>query len=305
MSCDNIQHNGDVIKKMMRSFAKAQDPHFAAWIESNVAFPNSMVDRITPVTTQAEIDYLINNHNLRDEWPVTCEPFLQWFIEDNFSDNRPDFDRIEGVQFVTDITPYEKIKIRLLNGGHSVLGIFGALMGIPTIDACMEDRQLRTVLRKFWNDEATPILDVVAGIDLDEYKNSLQERFGNPNIKDKVSRICSESSAKLPKFLLSTITENLHKGGNIEIATFLLASWCYYSDQQVDNHGRPIEIIDTMKGKLQAAAQQTLEDPSAFLRVHEVFGDLGQNRSFKDLYVRYVSQIYENPNIEEQLANIV
>lgn len=304
MSCDNIQHNGDVIKKMMCAFTKAQDPDFADWIAQHVAFPNSMVDRITPVTTTAELSYLADRCNLGDEWPVTCEPFLQWIIEDNFSDGRPDFDKIAGVQFVADVTPYEKMKIRLLNAGHSVLGIFGALMGIPTIDACMANDQLRKALRKFWNSEATPILDEVEGIDLDEYKNNLEERFGNANIKDNVSRICSESSAKLPKFLLPTIRENLQQGGNIEIATLLIAAWCYYSDKQIDNHGQPLEIIDTMQEELRAAAQRRQEEDSAFLMVHEVFGDLGANEIFRGSFTKRVLDIYANPDISKQLADL-
>jgi mannitol 2-dehydrogenase len=135
------------------------------------------------------MDYLKDQFGLEDAWPVTCEPFLQWIIEDDFSNGRPDFDKVDGVQFVTDVTPYEKMKIRLLNAGHSVLGIFGALMGIQTIDACMENEQLREVLRKFWYEEAIPILDKVKGIDLDQYTDNLQVRFANPNIKDSVSRI--------------------------------------------------------------------------------------------------------------------
>jgi mannitol 2-dehydrogenase len=262
MSCDNIQHNGDVTRKMLLSFLSAQDKDLASWVEKEVAFPNSMVDRITPVTTVAEMDYLKDQFNLEDEWPVTCEPFLQWVIEDNFSNGRPDFDKVKGVQFVPDVTPYEKMKIRLLNAGHSVLGIFGALMGIQTIDACTENAQLRRVLRKFWDKEATPVLDKVEGIDLDEYKDRLLERFANPNIKDKVSRICSESSAKLPKFLFPTIKDNLHKGGEIEIATLLIAVWCYYSDKQIDQSGLPLEIIDARKDQLHHAAKKTMKFPA-------------------------------------------
>ncbi len=302
MSCDNIQHNGDVTRKMLLSFLSAQDKDLASWAEKEVAFPNSMVDRITPVTTSAEMTYLKDEFDLEDEWPVTCEPFLQWIIEDHFSDGRPDFDLVEGVQFVSDVTPYEKMKIRLLNAGHSVLGVFGALMGIPTINACMENEQLRHVLRRFWDDEATPILDQVVGIDLSAYKDSLLVRFGNPNIRDKVSRICSESSAKLPKFVLPTITENLSKGGTIEIAALLIAAWCYYSDRQTDETGQPLEIIDALKEPLHQAAQKTHEDPLSFLHVREVFGDLIDNRTFTDLYVKAVRQFYDHPKVVTHLA---
>lgn len=302
MSCDNIQHNGDVTRKMLLSFLSAQDKDLASWVEKEVAFPNSMVDRITPVTTDAEINYLKDQFNLEDEWPVTCEPYLQWVIEDNFSNGRPDFDKIKGVQFVSDVTPYEKMKIRLLNAGHSVFGIFGAAMGIETIDACTKNVQLSKVLRKFWDQEATPVLDKVEGIDLDEYKDSLLERFANPNIKDKVSRICSESSAKLPKFLIPTIHENLQKGGKIEIATLLVAVWCYASDKQIDQNGQRLEFIDAMADQLHQAAQKTTEDALSFLRVREIFGDLIENQSFTNLYTAIVNRFYENPEISVHLA---
>lgn len=302
MSCDNIQHNGTVIKKMLLSFLRAQDKDLAAWAEKEVAFPNSMVDRITPVTTAAELDYLKDHFDLEDEWPVTCEPFLQWVIEDNFSNGRPDFDKVEGVQFVPDVTPYEKMKIRLLNAGHSVLGIFGALMGIQTIDACTENAQLRKVLRKFWDQEATPVLAKVEGIDLEDYKDSLIERFANLNIKDSVGRICTESSAKLPKFVLPTIAENLQKGGEIKIATLLIAAWCYYSDKQVDQNGQPLEIVDAMADQLHQAAQKTTEDPLSFLRVKEVFGDLIENQAFTELYIELANRFYEKPEISVHLG---
>lgn len=302
MSCDNIQHNGTVIKKMLLSFLRAQDKNLAAWAEKEVAFPNSMVDRITPVTTAAELDYLKDHFDLEDEWPVTCEPFLQWVIEDNFSNGRPDFDKVEGVQFVPDVTPYEKMKIRLLNAGHSVLGIFGALMGIQTIDACTENAQLRKVLRKFWDQEATPVLAKVEGIDLEDYKDSLIERFANLNIKDSVGRICTESSAKLPKFVLPTIAENLQKGGEIKIATLLIAAWCYYSDKQVDQNGQPLEIVDAMADQLHQAAQKTTEDPLSFLRVKEVFGDLIENQAFTELYIELANRFYEKPEISVHLG---
>ena len=304
MSCDNIQHNGEVTKKMLLSFLWALDEDLASWVKEEVAFPNSMVDRITPVTTAAEIDYLKEKFDLEDEWPVTCEPFLQWVIEDNFSNGRPDFDRVEGVQFVSDVTPYEKMKIRLLNAGHSVLGIFGALMGIQTIDACMENKYLRKVLRKFWDIEVTPILDQVAGINLDDYKDSLQERFGNPNIKDKVSRICSESAAKLPKFLLPTFTENLNRGENIQIATLVIATWCYYSDKQIDQQGQPLEIIDALDDKLHTAAMGTMQDPLSFLRVKEVFGDLIENDRFTKIYSALVLDVYRSPIVLDRLKSL-
>ena len=138
LSCDNIQHNGAVTRKMLLTFAEHQDADLAGWIAEKVTFPNCMVDRITPVTTPEAIAYLKREHDLTDAWPVVCEPYVQWVVEDNFANGRPPLETL-GVQFVADVTPYEKMKIRLLNAGHSVLGIPGAIFGHPTIGACMGD----------------------------------------------------------------------------------------------------------------------------------------------------------------------
>ncbi|SIR29457.1 mannitol 2-dehydrogenase [Maribacter ulvicola] len=303
MSCDNIQHNGDVAKEMLLTFAKKQNEELAAYIEKEVSFPNSMVDRITPVTTQADINYLENTYGLKDEWPVTCEPFIQWVIEDNFSNGRPEFEKV-GVQFVPDVKPYEKMKLRLLNAGHSVLGILGAIHGHPTINACMEDDLFVTYLRAFMDEEATPILDQLEGIDLTAYKDSLQERFANPNIKDSVSRICSESSAKLPKFLIATIQDNLANAGSIKFATLVIAAWCYYSDKGIDKNGNSIAIIDAMQDQLHQAASKTQSDPLAFIRQESLFGNLINEERFTRIYSDLVQKIYADPDIKKLMIQL-
>jgi len=189
-----------------------------------------------------------------------------------------------GVQFVPDVKPYEKMKLRLLNAGHSVLGLLGAIHGHPTINACMEDDLFVSYLRAFMDKEATPVLDKLEGIDLSAYKDSLQERFANPNIKDSVSRICSESSAKLPKFLIATIQDNLANGGSIKFATLVIAAWCYYSDKAQDKNDNPIEIIDAMQEQLHQAASKTQSDPLAFIKQESLFGNLINEDKFTSLY---------------------
>ena len=225
LSCDNIQHNGDVTRKMLLAFIQRQDAGLAFWIEKEVSFPNTMVDRITPVTTPDMAELLKKRYYINDEWPVVCEPFIQWVIEDDFSNGRPLLEKV-GEQLVSDVAPYEKMKIRLLNAGHSVLGIPGAIHGHQTINACMEDMVFATFMRRFMDKEATPVLGDIEGIDLEKYKDSLEERFANPNIKDAVSRICSESSAKLPKLLIPTIKENMLRGGSNKYSVLVLAAWC-------------------------------------------------------------------------------
>ncbi|MCF3650606.1 mannitol dehydrogenase family protein [Synoicihabitans lomoniglobus] len=303
-SCDNIQHNGDMTRRMLLAFAAKQDPELARWIEREVCFPNAMVDRITPVTTPSDIEYLDTECGVKDEWPVTCEPFIQWVIEDHFCGARPAWETV-GAQFVPDVTPYEKMKIRLLNAGHSVLGLLGSIHGHATIDGCMADPLFATYLRRFMDFEATPVLDAVEGIDLDDYKDCLIERFGNPNIKDNLARICLESSSKLPKFLIPTITENLTRGGSIEYATLVIAAWCFYSDKGTSRHGAPLDIVDDLKAELNKAAADTPRDPLSFLKLKPVFGDLVRHQTFTTTYTRMVNALYENPDIARQMQTIL
>ena len=304
LSCDNIQHNGDMARTMVLAFAKKQDPALAEWIEKEVGFPNAMVDRITPVTTPEVTDYLKNTHGVDDQWCVVCEPFTQWVIEDNFSNGRPPLENV-GVQFVPDVTPYEKMKIRLLNAGHSVLGITGAIHGHPTIDACMKDVVFAKFVRQFMDKEATPILGEIEGIDIEKYKDTLEVRFANPNIKDSVSRICSESSAKLPKFLIPTLRENLENSGSIEYATFILAAWCYYSDKGIDENGEPLEIIDEQKDELHQAAKDTESNWKAFLDQPEIFGDLIENERFVKEYTSAVQAIYKEKDVRKLMDGLL
>ena len=304
LSCDNIEHNGDMARKMLLTFAQKQDAELATWIAKEVCFPNSMVDRITPVTTQADIETLANTYGVQDAWPVTCEPFIQWVVEDKFSNGRPYFDKV-GVQFVADVGPYEKMKLRLLNAGHSVLGLLGALHGHPTINACMEDETFVTYLRAFLDKEATPILGDIEGIDLEDYKDSLLQRFANPNIKDSVSRICSESSAKLPKFLIATIHENLAAGGSIQFATLVIAAWCYYSDKEVDQNGQALEIIDAMHHELHQAARETVNNPLAFIKQESLFGGLANDAHFTAVYTEMVQLIYKDGDVKKLMRGFL
>jgi len=303
-SCDNIQHNGDLTRRVLLGFARLQDQDLADWIESEVSFPNAMVDRITPVTTDADIEYLKRDFDLIDRWPVACEPYCQWVIEDRFSAGRPDWQHV-GVQFVQDVTPYEKMKLRLLNAGHSVLGILGSIHGYQTIDECMQDDLFVTYLRQFFDSEATPVLDAVEGIDLDQYKRTLVERFGNPSIADKLTRICLESSSKLPVFLIPTIRDNLHRGGDIQLASLVIATWCYYSDKHADRHGKPLEVTDQLKTELHEAAKATGEDRLSFVKFKPVFGDLASDKRFVDIYVEMVDSMYRNPDVRVHMQAII
>jgi mannitol 2-dehydrogenase len=263
-----------------------------------------MVDRITPVTTRKDTDLFKSRLGIDDRWPVFCEPFIQWIIEDNFSNGRPPWERV-GVQFVEEVEPYEKMKIRLLNAGHSLLGFAGSLAGYSTIDETVSDPLIAKLLRKFMDREVTPLLGDIKGIDPEEYKNVLVKRFENPNIKDKLSRICGESSAKIPKFLLPTIYEQLKAAGPMDICVFVVAAWCRYLEL-AGTPGFNYKIQDVMADELQQAALASIAgDPLSFLRIKPVFGVLVDNSRFVETYLEIIDNLHRSSVLEviKQLIN--
>jgi mannitol 2-dehydrogenase len=290
-SCDNIQKNGDLLKRMLIAYVKEAEPGLTDWIEKQVTFPNSMVDRITPVTTQMDIENLKSAYGIEDAWPVVCEPFIQWIIEDNYSNGRPDWESA-GAQFVQDVIPFEKMKIRLLNAGHSLLGFTGALHGYTYIHEVVNDQLFAKFLRDFMDKEVTPVLDEVPGINIGAYKDSLFERFGNSQIKDKVARICLQSSAKIPKFLLPTIREQLKVDGPIECSSLVIAAWCRYAEG-IDEAGNKYPVEDEMRVILQEKALCSHQDPLSFLRIDSIFGDLIYSKKFTVTYVNALQCLYQ------------
>jgi mannitol 2-dehydrogenase len=293
LSCDNIQQNGEVCKKMLLDYMKKAETGLVNWVRTNCTFPNSMVDRITPVTKPSAIDHIKTKYGFLDQWPVPCEPFVQWVIEDNFARGRPEWEMV-GVQFVGDVEPYEKMKIRLLNAGHSLLGLSGTLLGYQTIDEAVQDELLSSLLRKFMDEEVTPVLGVIEGIDLEKYKESLIERFSNPFIKDDLSRICAETSAKMPKFLIPTIQEQINRRGSIQFGAAIIASWCRYLEMYNTN-GYNYEVQDVMRDELlQRAKTSRIADPLAFLKIKSVFGNLSESSAFQEVYLPMIERLRRN-----------
>lgn len=291
-SCDNIQGNGNVAKKSLLNYVEKAEPELKSWIEENVSFPNAMVDRITPVTVAEDIDKLRENFMVDDQWPVVCEPFIQWVIEDDYKSGRPDWEKV-GVQFVDDVVPFENMKLRLLNAGHSVLGMLGALHGYKTIDEAARDDDFKMFLRAFMDKEASQTLGNLGGIDLEKYKDSLIERFQNIYIKDLISRICLESSAKFPIFVLPTIKAQLKNGGDFSRAAFVVAAWCKYNDG-VDENGNTYVIEDAISNELIRAAALSHQEPVRFLEIEQVFGDLKDNEAFVQAFVSSLEKLRSN-----------
>ncbi|MBD1262803.1 mannitol dehydrogenase family protein [Maribacter polysiphoniae] len=291
-SCDNIQGNGHMAKRMLLSYVQKAEPELVSWIETHVAFPNSMVDRITPATSAADIENLKASSGIDDAWPVVCEPFKQWVIEDDFTAGRPAWETV-GAQFVEDVVPYEKMKLSLLNAGHTVLGIIGALMGYDTIDESVHNPQISAFLKNYMDIEVTPTLGALEGVDLDGYKKSLLERFGNINIKDQIDRICSESSAKFPIFVLPTVNTNLEKKGSIAFASLVIAAWAMYSIGK-DENGKALNIKDAMKSILnEKGLAASTGDPKAFLEIETVFGKLKDSPTFVAAFTKAYKNIAE------------
>lgn len=225
-SCDNIQGNGDLVKKLLLQFCTiASYPEVAEWISSGaVAFPNSMVDRITPAASAAEATYVKDVLQLvDDEVPVTCESYRTWVVEDKYCNDRPDWTQV-GVTLVDSVKPYEKIKVRLLNGGHSAIGYAGFLAGFSRIDQVASNEVFQRYLRAYFR-QTSVTLTPVAGIDLPSYHDSLVSRFANPAIEDQVLRICKDGSAKIPGFILPTLAELVKEGYASHCVSFVVASW--------------------------------------------------------------------------------
>jgi mannitol 2-dehydrogenase len=292
MSCDNIQGNGHAARRSFVAFAALLDEDLGAFVEDHVAFPNSMVDRITPVTTDEDRDEVRKRFEVEDAWPVVCEPFTQWTLEDVFPLGRPPFEHA-GVQVVADVEPYELMKLRLLNASHQALCYFGYLAGYRFVHEVAQDPLFAGFLLAYMDREATPTLEPVPGIDLDAYKHELIERFSNAQVKDTVARLCAESSDRIPKWLLPVIRHNLETGGEIRLATAVVASWARYAEG-TDEQGRPIDVVDRLRDTLVAAAQRQHDEPLAFLANRDLFGDLIDNERFVTAYRSALSSLHTN-----------
>ncbi|MET3934643.1 mannitol dehydrogenase family protein [Arthrobacter sp. OAP107] len=290
MSCDNIQGNGDVARKMFAAFARLKEPELGAWVAEKVTFPNSMVDRITPVTTDVDRTAVAEEIGVEDAWPVVCEPFEQWVLEDHFSLGRPPFEDA-GVQLVEDVEPYELMKLRLLNASHQGMCYFGYLAGYRYAHEAAQDPLLARFLLDYMDNEATPTLQPVPGIDLESYKRTLIERFSNEHVKDTLARLCAESSDRIPKWLLPVIRANLDLEGEIHRSAAIVASWARY-DEGTDEQGNPIDVVDRLKEPLMAAAARQRQEPLAFISNRQIFGDLIDNERFVAAYTRVLEDLH-------------
>jgi mannitol 2-dehydrogenase len=280
-SCDNIQGNGDMMRQLFRTFLVARDAQLgedlAEWVAENVSFPNSMVDRITPAAEPEELDQALKLFGCEDQMPVTAERYRQWVIEDDFCNGRPPWDSV-GAQFVASVKPFERIKIRLLNAGHSAIAYAGYLASFETIGDIVRDPNLCAFLQRFFR-QVEPTLPQVEGIDLAAYQVKLIERFANPAIVDHCLRICKDGSAKIPEFLLPTIRELLDRGLPTDSLAFVLASYLAFLTNVLEEQGSGA-IDDPKREYLVELAQSAQGSMAVFLGGEALFGDLAKEEDF-------------------------
>lgn len=282
MSCDNIQGNGNIARKALLSFVRLKNAGLAGWIEDNVAFPNSMVDRITPVTTDTDRANVSATYGFADAWPVVAEPFEQWVLEDKFTTGRPSLEEV-GVQIVDDVEPYELMKLRLLNASHQVMSYLGYLSGHRYVHEVCTDPLFNDFILGYMEQEATPTLLPVPGIDLDAYRKELIHRFSNAAIKDTLARQMVDASERIPKFVLPVVRKQLELGGPVDRAALVVAAWARFLEG-TDEQGQPIEITDRRLSELRTAVRAEQDEPGAFLGLSEIFGELGKNDRFATAY---------------------
>ncbi|VVP29991.1 Polyol:NADP oxidoreductase [Pseudomonas fluorescens] len=270
MSCDNLPHNGAVTRKALLAFATLRNTGLRDWIEQNVSFPNAMVDRITPMTSTAHRLQLADKHAVDDAWPVVCEPFVQWVLEDKFVNGRPAWEKV-GVQFTDDVSPYEEMKIKLLNGSHLALTYLGFLKGYRFVHETMNDPLFVRYMRAYMDLDVTPQLAPVPGIDLDDYKDTLVARFSNQAIADQLERVCSDGSSKFPKFTIPTINRLIADGRETRRAALVVAAWALYL-KGVDENGDTYSIPDPRAAFCQALVAEDALMTARLLAVEEIFG---------------------------------
>lgn len=285
MSCDNVPHNGDVTRSVVVGLAKAMDPELAKWIDEMAAFPNGMVDRITPATNDEQRAFVKANFGgLEDVSPVFCEPFRQWVLEDNFSAGRPAFETLETVDFVEDVSPYELTKLRILNGGHASLCYPSALLNLDYVHSAMEHPTIAPFLDCLERTEIIPSVPTI--IDPVQYWLTTSKRFSNPTIKDTIDRICFDGSSRQPKFIVPIAKSNLENGRGVDGLALVSAMWCTYCLRDEPN--------DPQFDRFHETANKAREDPKCWLDMTDVYGTVGTNPIFIESFSEALKSIEAN-----------
>ncbi|KAL3915146.1 MAG: hypothetical protein SGILL_005784 [Bacillariaceae sp.] len=295
--CDNIPSNGEVTRKVTTELASKMYPDsgLSEWLNKEGAFPNSMVDRITPGLTDEMIAFVKSEYGIEDKSPVFCEPFVQWVMEDNFVDGeRPAFDKCETVMIVDDVHPYELMKIRVLNGGHASLCYPSALLGLQYVHSSMEHPVMSKFLDKLERNEIVPTVPPVPDTDVAEYWDIIAERFSNPTINDTIERNCYDGSSRQPKFIVPVAAASLKNKGGVDGLAIVSAMWCKYCQGKTEA-GETIAPNAPNWDALQEAALKAKSDPCVWLDSNlDVYGPVADNAIFRDAFEKALNSIEEN-----------
>jgi mannitol 2-dehydrogenase len=292
MSCDNIPGNGEVTHAAVSGLARLSDPALADWIDTHVAFPNGMVDRITPATGPREIGIVADDYEIDDAWPVFCEEFKQWVLEDNFPEGRPALEEV-GVQFVPDVAPYEHMKIRILNGGHAAIAYPAALLDIHFVHEAMGDPDIRAFLAKLEREEIISVIPPVPNTNLDDYFSLIERRFLNPKIADTIPRLAQDGSNRQPKFILPSTADRLSRGEDVIGLALVSALWCHYLAGTTDS-GKPIAFNDPNIDRIHAAASRAKSSPEDFLELEDIFGAVAVSGLFRKRFADALASLQQN-----------
>jgi len=293
LCCDNLPENGAVLEALVHRFAERLHPQIMPWLRDSVRFPSAMVDRIVPATRPGDLTDSAAALGVEDHGVVRAEPFSQWVIEDRFAAERPAWERV-GVQLVADVKPFEKMKLRLLNGSHSLMAYLGYLAGYETIAETIGDPAFERAVRALMR-EAETTLDPVPGVDVADYQSQLIARFGNPGNGHRCYQIAMDGSQKAPQRWLAVARERLAQGASVDAIALATAGWIRYLYGK-DESDQPIAIQDPLAGEFAALAAKHPYDALSFadavLRVESVFGDLGRNPAFAAPVKRAVSAVF-------------
>ncbi|WP_449551314.1 mannitol dehydrogenase family protein [Lelliottia amnigena] len=293
LSCDNIPDNGHVVKNAVLGMAEKRSPELAKWIETHVSFPGTMVDRIVPAATEVSLAEITQELGVEDPCAISCEPFIQWVIEDNFVAGRPEWE-IAGVQMVQDVLPWEQMKLRMLNGSHSFLAYLGYLAGFAHVSDCMQDDAFREAARRLMLDEQAPTLRIT-DVDLTAYADSLIDRFANPALQHRTWQIAMDGSQKLPQRMLEGVRVHLQRESAWPLLALGIAGWMRYVSG-VDDAGNAIDVRDPLSEKIRVLVETSSEKGrvKALLALSEIFGsDLPQHAQFVDAITDAYQRIVE------------
>lgn len=293
LSCDNLQHNGNTARKAFTSFIHEQDEELAAWVKNNVTFPNSMVDRITPATRPDDIVRLNTKNGTTDEAPVYCEDFIQWVIEDKFIAGRPSWENV-GAEFTDDVSAYENMKLSLLNASHTLLSYPSFLSGYRKVNVAMHDERIAQFVRTFMDVDITPYVPAPGNTDLELYKQTLIERFGNDSVSDQISRLCFDGISKFPVYVMPNLIKMINDHADLTRVAYLIAAYRHYLKYKTDDKGKTFDIAEpwiTDKDETLISSN----DPIDFLALSPFEStDLKVSDDFVKLYLKMVVGIREN-----------